>query len=316
MKRVLAAGGLLLGLAFLATPSAEAQVGAARGKVVDEKGQPVEGAKVVLEFLGGISRKSETTTNKKGEYTQVGLPPGNYRITASKEGLPPQFIELRIALGDATQVPELKLLPAAKVGGAAAQEAASKEMQATFDQAMKATAAGQFDEAEAAFKDVLAKNPSRPDIVWTQLGGLYAKKKDAAAAEDAYRKAIEAKPDYAEAYHGLSNLLVGAGQGPKAVEAVGKAAADFPQDANIQFVHAWALFATNQLAEAEATFKKAASLDPQNAEAHFYLGSIAVGQNKLADAIAELEKYVAMSPKNPQNLATAQGLLAALKPKK
>jgi cytochrome c-type biogenesis protein CcmH/NrfG len=276
----------------------------------------VEGAKVVLEFLGGITRKTETSTNKKGEFTQVGLQPGNYRVSASKEGFPPQAIELRISLGDATTVPEIKLIPAAKAGGAAQQEAASKEMQASFDKAMKATEAGQFDEAEAAFKDVLAKNPSRPEIVWTQLGAMYVKKKDAAAAEDAFRKAIEAKPDYDPAYSGLASLLIGAGQGPKAVETLAKAATDFPQDAKVQFVHAWTLFATGQSAEAEAAFKKVAAMDPDNPEVYFFLGSIAVGQNKLAEAVSQLEKYVSMKPGNPTNLATAQGLLAALKPKK
>jgi len=41
-----------------------------------------------------------------------------------------------------------------------------------------------------------------------------------------------------------------------------------------------------------------------------------VGQNKVPEAIASLEKYLAMNPQNPQNVATAQGLLGYLKPKK
>ena len=41
-----------------------------------------------------------------------------------------------------------------------------------------------------------------------------------------------------------------------------------------------------------------------------------MGQNKIPEAIANLEKYLSMNPTNAQNTATAQGLLAALKPKK
>ena len=41
-----------------------------------------------------------------------------------------------------------------------------------------------------------------------------------------------------------------------------------------------------------------------------------MGQNKIPEAIANLEKYLSMNPTNAQNAATAQGLLAALKPKK
>ena len=41
-----------------------------------------------------------------------------------------------------------------------------------------------------------------------------------------------------------------------------------------------------------------------------------VGQNKIPDAVQSLEKFLSMNPGNAQNVATAQGLLAALKPKK
>jgi tetratricopeptide (TPR) repeat protein len=314
MKRLLVAGAFLLGLSALALP-AHAQTGTARGKVLDEKGQPIEGAKVLIEFQGGITRKADTTTNKKGEYTRVGLPPGQYKITASKDGYAPQFVETRVNLGDATEIPELRLAAAGK-GGAAGADATNKEMQASFDKALKAADAGQFDEAEAAYKDVLAKNPARPEVVWNQLGLLYTKKKDVAAAEGAFRKAIEAKADFADAYTGLAATLLATGQGPKAIETLGKAATDFPQDGKIQFANGWALFAAGQAAEAEAAFKKAEALDATNPEIQYFLGSIAVGQNKIPDAVAHLEKYVSMNPTNPQNLATAQGLLAALKPKK
>ena len=68
--------------------------------------------------------------------------------------------------------------------------------------------------------------------------------------------------------------------------------------------------------EATAAFQKAAEADPGNPEIYYYLGTLSVGQNKIPEAIANLEKYLSMNPTNAQNTATAQGLLAALKPKK
>ena len=53
--------------------------------------------------------------------------------------------------------------------------------------------------------------------------------------------------------------------------------------------------------------------DPTNAEPYYYLGTIAVGQNKTAECIAHLEKYLSLNPQNAQNVATAKGLIAALK---
>ena len=313
MKRVLAAGSLLLGVLLSGVP-AQAQVGAARGKVVDDKGQPVEGVKVVLDFTGGVSRKADVTTNKKGEFTRVGLSPGPYRITVSKDGFASQYVDVRVNLGDPTEVPEFKLVPAGKAAGAVQKE--SENLQASFDKAQKAAQAGQFDEAEAAYKEVLAKNPGRPEVVWISLGRMYRQKKDAAAAEEAFRKAIELKPDYADAYSDLASLLISDGKGPQAVEALTKAATDFPADPKMQFAYAWTLFNAGQAQEAEAVFKKVATMDPQNAEAQYYLGSIAVGQNKIPEAVAYLEKYLTMNPTNAQNVATAKGLIGALKPKK
>ena len=67
---------------------------------------------------------------------------------------------------------------------------------------------------------------------------------------------------------------------------------------------------------AHAAFSKAAEADPANPEVYYYLGTLDVGQNKIPEAIAHLEKYLSMNPTSPQNVATAQGLLQALKPKK
>ena len=49
--------------------------GMVKGVVTDDKGQPVEGAKVTIEMNGGTGRRFETKTNKKGEYIQIGLDP-------------------------------------------------------------------------------------------------------------------------------------------------------------------------------------------------------------------------------------------------
>src|SRR5262245_52292885 len=147
MKRLLIAGALLLGLALVGAP-AQAQTGTARGKVVDAEGQPVPDAKVLMEFQGGVTRKYETKTGKKGDYTQVGMYPGMYKITVTKEGFQGTFVEHRIGLGDPTQVPDFKL-----VTMAAAQKAAggggANQLRESFSKALALTQAGKLDEAEA-----------------------------------------------------------------------------------------------------------------------------------------------------------------------
>ncbi len=80
IRRTVATCTLALGLALIAS-SAFAQSGQIKGTVVDAQGNLLEGAIVLIENLDKGSRPLQTKTNKKGEYIQVGLYPGKYRIT-------------------------------------------------------------------------------------------------------------------------------------------------------------------------------------------------------------------------------------------
>lgn len=316
MKRILAAGAVLLGLALLGGEAA-AQTGTARGKVVDEKDQAIENATVLIEFQGGLTRKNETKTNKKGEFTQVGLQPGTYRFTASKDGFAPVIIEHRVNLGEPTYLPAIKLSPPRAAGGApgdAAAEKALAELRSGVEQAIALTKEGKFDEAEAIYKDLITKNPTRHQLYYN-LGIVQAQKKDAAAAEASYLKALEVKPDYAEAQNALNTLYLSTGQAAKANELATKAASANPNDAKAQFQMGYVAFNSGKYDEAAEAFKKAETLDPSFAETYYFLGTIALSQNKLEECVSRFEKYLALAPTG-QNAATAQQLLAACKPKK
>jgi len=315
MKRGFLMGGLLLGFVFSGV-EAWAQTGTARGKVTDDKGQGLPEVKILIEFQGGVTRKFETKTNKKGEFTQVGLQPGVYRFTASKDGFQPAYMDDKVSLGDPTYLADIQLKPLSAAGaGGAGGGGGLAELKGMVDKAIELTKAGKYDEAEAAYKEAIAKSPSIPQL-HHNLAIVYAQKKDFPAAEAEYQKAMEVDPNYTEAFLGLANLYLASNQLPKAQEMAQKAVAAHPDDAKAQFLLGYVDFNTGKQDEATEAFKKAGSLDPSNAEVHFYLGSIAVGQGKTEECIAELEKYLAASPTNQQNVATAKGLIAALKPKK
>jgi len=75
------AGAALVALA-LAVPAAAQSTGMVKGVVKDAQGQPVDGAKVSIDMTEGVTRHFETKSNKKGEFVQIGLPPGSYTVTA------------------------------------------------------------------------------------------------------------------------------------------------------------------------------------------------------------------------------------------
>ena len=65
-------------------PAAAQSTGMVRGVVKDAAGKTVEGAKVIVEAEGN-NRRFETKSDKKGEFVQIGLAPGPYKVTAEKD---------------------------------------------------------------------------------------------------------------------------------------------------------------------------------------------------------------------------------------
>jgi tetratricopeptide (TPR) repeat protein len=306
MKRCYVPVGLLAALVLGGALAGAQGTGTARGKVLDDKGQPIIDAKIAIEYQGELKRTFQTKTNKKGEYTQVGLATGMYRITATKDGFAPFFVETRVTIGDVTYIPDIKLAPAHLVAQAAAAKAAD-EITPAFNAAADLARQGKVDEAEAAYKALAEKAPTIPEIQ-LNLGYLYRQKKDWAAAEAAYKKALELRPNYSEANAGLLGVYQASGQADKAA-ALGASAAGDPK---VQFDMGVTALNSGKYDDALAAFQKAAAADPSNAETYYYLGTVYLSLNKITDARSNLEKYVSMNPKNATNLTTAQGLLQAL----
>lgn len=69
-----------------------------QGRVTSEEGQPLEGAQVVVQEEQTGQRRG-TITAGNGSYTVVGLPPGDYRISAQMIGHTTQSREVRLVVG-------------------------------------------------------------------------------------------------------------------------------------------------------------------------------------------------------------------------
>ncbi len=186
----------------IALPAAAQSTGLVKGVVKDDKGQPVDGAKITIEFQDGVNRKFDGKSDKKGEFLQIGLPPGSYKITAEKDKLSAaQIVRVRIGQTAETSL----VLGAAAAGGNAEAAKKSAELKKAFDEGVEASHAGRQDDAVAAFTRAAEVNPTCYDCYYN-IGFAESQKKDYEKAEASYKKAIELKPDYAEAYTGLANV--------------------------------------------------------------------------------------------------------------
>ena len=298
----------------LAAAEARAQRGIAQGKVVDEKGEAVVGATVSFAFQGGMELKYEAKTDKKGRYTQI-VEPGRYRVGAKKDGYQGVFLEFAVLGGPPTAIPELQLTSEEKAIAAAIE---SDAVLGPLKKAMELTRAGKLDEAEAAYKQVLAKDPSVVEAHYN-LGSIYLGKKDLAAAEVEFQKVVELQPQSEQAYGALSRVYEQKGDTARAIEVMVTGVARRPDDAVMQYDLGILYFNARRTEEAEASFRKVETLDPGNVRVQYLLATLALNRGDVPEAVRRLESYLAKAPADAPDRATAQGLLdqlaAAAKPK-
>ena len=319
--------GLALGLAALPA-AASAQIAGATGKVLDEAGNPVAGAEVVLSNPDNVGT-TRLTTNEKGEYATIGIPPVDYQIRATKGDLVGQIDRIKLGLGAPTAVPDIILKPAA--GGAAGDAAApaemspeeieainkrNTEMKLAFDGAQADVAAGNYAAALTKLDTVAATIPDC-DVCYVQMGDIQMRHlKDLAAAEAAFKKAIELKPGAYEPYAALASIYnsqqkfdLATEMGAKASELMAASGSTDPGAVLNQGIILWN---QGKTAEAKAQFQRASELDARNADAHYWLGMALVNEGSMPEAAKHMEEYLKLAPTG-ENADTAKAILESVK---
>lgn len=292
---------LVAGLVFGAAPAAAQSTGMIKGKVVDSANQIVEGATVILETKDSGARRFKVTTNKKGEYIQIGLQPGNWTVTASKDGIGEAKADVRIALGATEQI-DLTLAKGGAAGGGMSKEEAAKAeaMQKAFNEGTAAIQAGKVDEAIAKFTEAKAVNPDCYACQFN-IGLAYASKQDVAKAEEAFLAASALKPEAPEPFNQMANMFNAAKQFDKAAAMVAEASkrsAGAPGGASAEslFNQGVVLWNGQKYAEAKVQFEAAVKAKPDYADAHYWLGMASLNTGAMPAARASFESYLKHAP--------------------
>ena len=295
--------GLLVVLVAWATPGFAQSTGMVKGKVVDSANQIVEGATVILETKDSGARRFKVTTNKKGEYIQIGLQPGSWTVTASKDGIGEAKAEVRITLGASEQI-DFTLTKAGAAGGPgmSKEEAAKLDtMQKAFDEGIKLTQAGKLDEAIAKFMEAKAVNP---DCFACQfnIGLSYAAKKDVPKAEEAFLAASALKPESPEPFNQMANMYNANKQYDKAAQMAAEAskrsggASGGGASAESLFNQGVVLWNGQKYADAKVQFEAAVKAKPDYADAHYWVGMASLNTGAMPAARASFESYLKYAP--------------------
>src|SRR3990170_6981847 len=186
------AGGVLACLLLCLPLVAAAQMaGIVRGTVVDATGAPVEGARVRFTFEGGLTRSHETTTDTRGTYSQIGLAPGPYTVTAAKQGVGEKATPITLRPGARLTVNLELPIVAAPVRPAAT----------AFQSAITASKEGRHEEAITRFAEAIKADANCYDCHYN-LGLLHSNLKQYDQAERAFTAARALKPTAPEPLEG------------------------------------------------------------------------------------------------------------------
>jgi tetratricopeptide (TPR) repeat protein len=313
--RSLRAGTLRVAAVLLAvlvgTSAAMAQATMIRGKVIDAKSQPVQGATITIEATDSSGRKLTTKTDKKGEFVQLLTASGAYKVTASEPKIGTASDMTKVALGRAS---EMTIVLAA--GTAANDTAKAAELKKIFEEGVAASRASNPDLAIEKFTAALAVAPACFDCQFN-IGVAMMAKKDEKGAEEAWKKAVEMKPDYSEALNALSTLYnnqkrfdEAAAMSAKAASSGGGAAGAGSADAT--FNQGIILWNQGKIADAKVKFEETLKANPNHADAHYQLGMALLNEGKLQEAVAEFEGYMKLAP-DGQYATQAKGMIAQLK---
>jgi tetratricopeptide (TPR) repeat protein len=271
-----------------------------RGKVTDAQGKAVPDATV--EFASTDSnRKTQTKTDKNGEFLQVGLQSGGYKVTASKQGIGTQTKDANVRQGPNQP---LSFALSTSSGLSSEDKAAAAAVNAAATAAVEAMKAGRNDEAISKFQEVIAKIPNCVDCYYN-MGVAYQNKQSYTEAEAAFKKAIELKPDHGDAYTGLATIYNAQKKFDLAADASAKAAqysagAGGGGNAEASYNQGVILFNAGKFAEARTQFEAATKADPNNAMAQYQLGMTALNLGQIPEAVSALEAYLKIDPNGPK----------------
>ena len=296
----------LIALAIAAPALAQSTM--IRGKVIDAKKEGIPNVQIIIESLGGSGRKLTTKTDRKGEFVQLLTESGGYRITATDPKIGSASNETKVVLGKASEM-TIVLVPST----AANDSAKAAELKKAFEEGVTASRANQNDLAIEKFNAALAISPACFDCQFN-IGVALMAKKDDKGAEEAWKKALEMKPDYAEALNALSTLYNNQKRFEEAGAMSARAAASGGGGGNADATFNQGIILWNQgkIAEAKVKFEETIKLNATHPEAHYQLGMAMLNEGKLAEAVTEFETYVKLAPEG-QYATQAKGMIAQLK---
>ena len=296
---------------------AQAGRGTARmyGLVLDPAGKPVVGAQVTAVYAQSGGSTFETKTDKKGEFTFMGVGTGNWDVTVVAKGYLP--ITQRLYTSQLNKNPKFTLkLEKKSEGTGIVQDEATFQ---TLEEGNNFFKEGKYDTALLMYQEFLAKNPGAYQVL-LNIGDCYREKAEYDKAIENYNKLIE---------QAGTDSTMGKNMGAKGLAAIGLCylkqndmaqATDYfkksidmaPQDENLPYNVGEIYFSNSQIDDAIKYFEMAIQIKPDWPDPYLRVAYAYLNKGDSPKAAENLEKFIKLEPET-ERTAQAKAILDAIK---
>jgi len=286
-----------------------------KGVVIDEDGNPIEGAEVELESLVHALIMT-TKTDEKGIWSFIGLGKTIVKIKVSKEGYDPTITpELHVS---AIKNPEQEII-LKKITDIGSLE--EKNLKALYLKGEKLYNQSEYEKAFAVFKEFIKKQPDLYEAR-INIGNCYIKLKQYDKAIEEFKfvleKLKEEKDDLkgdktvSSIYASLGELYMDKNDSEKAKEYFEKSIDIDPSDHALSYNVAEILFNSNKIDEAIDYYKLTAKIKPDWPKSYLKLGYCYLNKGEMETAIDYLNKFIELSPEDDTQSDAIKNLIKQL----
>jgi tetratricopeptide (TPR) repeat protein len=283
-----------------------AQSGRIGGIVHDEQGTPIKGATVLAESVATPPVRIRTTTDESGRFDLVGLTLGSWSLQIDAAGLVQDSITIEVR---ATPTPPLAII--LKKSDPTLAELAAKDVQAALSDADRLYNSQRWDEAVAAYREILVKMPVLT-VINLQIANAYRHKGDFDRALAAYDSLLRSDPTNEDAKIGVAMTMLEKGDLESAEHALEAAARLRAATREVFYDLGEVKLSKSKFAEAQAAYEMAIRLDPTWTKPVLGMARLITATGDKKKAAIYLEKVIGLDPYSPE-AAQARAALARLK---
>lgn len=198
------------------------------------------------------------------------------------------------------QLALLFFLSLAISGCSGSREAVQRDAQAARKLGIAFLAEGRPSLALREFSKAETVTPDDPEIQYYLGISYWMQQRELGLAEQKFRRAVELKPDYADAWNDLGAFYVSQQRYQEAIGALENAVNNvfYPRQEIALANLGWALYKTGRVADAEFRLTQAVEAAPGFPLAHKFLGIVLQERGRHEEALEELDEAERLFPED------------------